>query len=58
MFLSDDKRGQMVEEMIDELDDWDLDTLLVWAKENMKERLENLDDDTLTASYQLIKPLQ
>lgn len=42
-------------EIISEVDDWDLDTLIDWAKDKMREDLEQLSPKGFNDEYKLFK---
>lgn len=46
-----DERNRMIAELVDDMDSWDHDTLLEWAKDRMHDILDGMTDNQIREDY-------
>lgn len=44
-------RKQMIEALVNQIDDWDLESLILWAMEVRRDLLEQYSDEELERAY-------
>jgi hypothetical protein len=49
----DEAREEMINELVNQIDDWDLETLIDWAKDVRRQSLEQETDKRLKEIYQV-----
>lgn len=49
--ITKEHRERIIQELVNEVEDWDYQTLLDWAQHERRLDLENLDDDELVKEY-------
>jgi len=50
-----DERNRMIEDLVDDVADWEYDKLLGWAQEELHQLYSHMDPETLQVEYDNFK---
>ena len=52
------ERQKMIQELVDDVENWELEDLIEWAKEQYRKYLRTLSDEEVRIEYSIIEELE